>query len=364
MPPSPPCSPSLSYVQPVIQKQRRSQFKRTLKELWAEIPRPVEEVVCSARPPQPSPPPSDDSCDSRIPVVDLFCGCGGFSCGAEEAGHRIVLAVDCDRAALEYHKVNHRRARHELLTLGPETQERLVAIVRSVVPEGSAWHLHGSPPCTLFSTMRNVKKGMVASSGMQLVEWYLSFVKLMNPTTWTFENVRHPSIRSCMERHGVAFGYFNFVRYGVPQTRKRCLAGSKPLIKRFRMQASLLVHKHSTPSDVMHIPKGASMIRASGGKCQPYWYKRVDEPTWALLCACKPVWASANRKTIRVMHVRELLKLQTFSDSYRMQSKGILGSLGTEADRVRLVGNAVPPLIAFKLMNGLRAPRSQSRSPL
>ena len=288
-------------------------------------------------------------------MVDLFCGCGGFSCGAEQAGHRVVLAVDCDKAALNYHKVNHMKTKHVNMVLGPDTEERLMQLIRDAIPEGAPWHLHGSPPCTLFSPMRNLKKGMAPKTGMQLVEWYIDFVKRIKPTTWTFENVRHPVIRDFMVQAKVEHGYFNFVKYGVPQTRKRCLAGTASLIKRFSTDQSLRVAQPRTPRDVMAIPRGASLIRASGGKCTEYFYRSVDEPTWALLCACKPVWASGTRACVGVMRMREMLRIQTFPDTYRMGSKGILGSFGSEGDRVRLVGNAVPPMIACKLMQGLRA---------
>ena len=42
-----------------------------------------------------------------IDVVDLFCGVGGFSEGARQAGHRVVLAVDSNKSALEGHVESH-----------------------------------------------------------------------------------------------------------------------------------------------------------------------------------------------------------------------------------------------------------------
>ena len=356
-----PVSPSFFYtLEPDPPPEARTHPPKrvrdcTLQELWARCPRRQRVVEAAAAPRQ-------EVEDTRIRVVDLFCGCGGFSCGAEQAGHRVVLAVDCDKAALNYHKVNHINAKHALMVLGPETEERLLELIRAAVPEGAPWHLHGSPPCTLFSPMRNLTKGLAARTGMQLVEWYIGFVKRANPTTWTFENVRHRLIRDFMVQAKVEHGYFNFVHYGVPQTRKRCLAGTKAIIKRFSTDRRLLVTQPRTPRNVTPIPQGASLVRASGGKCTAYFYRSVDEPTWALLCACKPVWASAQRKCVGVMRVREILRIQTFPDTYRMGSKGILGSFGTEGDRVRLVGNAVPPLIASKLMQALRAAPTRWRA--
>jgi site-specific DNA-cytosine methylase len=198
--------------------------------------------------------------------------------------------------------------------------------------------------------MRNLTKGKQPINGMQLVKWYVNFVERIAPDSWTFENVRAPQIKSFMTEKGITHGYFNFVDYGVPQTRKRCLAGTHDIIHAFRTDRSLLVATPQSPLNVLTPPSQAVYIRASGGKCTDYFYRTVSEPTWSLLCACKPVYAAHDQSCIRVMHIREMLRIQTFPDSYRMKSSGHLGMLGSESDRVRLVGNAVPPLIAAMLV--------------
>ena len=70
-----------------------------------------------------------------IDVVDLFCGVGGFSEGARLAGHRVVLAVDGNKNALDAHKLNHPSAVHELAIL---PAENLVQLLPSA---GAKWHL-------------------------------------------------------------------------------------------------------------------------------------------------------------------------------------------------------------------------------
>ena len=111
---------------------------------------------------------------------------------------------------------------------------------------------------------------------MQLVEWYLHFVRRAKPTTWTFENVRHPAIRDFLTRCKVDYGYFNFVQYGVPQTRKRCLAGSPCLMREFGTDASLLVSPPKTPADVLAVderwraPCDCLESKAAGGHIGNY----------------------------------------------------------------------------------------------
>ena len=83
------------------------------------------------------------------------------------------------------------------------------------------------------------------------------------------------------------------------------------------------------------MPSKAVFIRASGGKCIDLFYRRIDKPTWSVLCACKPVYADASKRTLRVMNILEILTLQTFPDYFKMPQ-----IIGKEADRVRLIGNA------------------------
>ena len=70
-------------------------------------------------------------------VYDLFCGIGGFSLGAENAGHRVVLAVDNDGDLLDSHKRNHPNCSHVCCEL---------PIHDIQFPQTGDWHLHGSPP--------------------------------------------------------------------------------------------------------------------------------------------------------------------------------------------------------------------------
>ena len=43
-------------------------------------------------------------------IVDLFCGCGGFSAGFSEAGYSIALANDIDNNCAETYKSNHSKS--------------------------------------------------------------------------------------------------------------------------------------------------------------------------------------------------------------------------------------------------------------
>ena len=42
----------------------------------------------------------------KLPVVDLFCGIGGWSEGCRQAGFNVVLAIDANMRLLRLHKRN------------------------------------------------------------------------------------------------------------------------------------------------------------------------------------------------------------------------------------------------------------------
>jgi DNA (cytosine-5)-methyltransferase 1 len=45
-------------------------------------------------------------------IIDLFCGAGGFSFGASQAGAKVAIAVDSWDKALQVHQDNHPKTVH------------------------------------------------------------------------------------------------------------------------------------------------------------------------------------------------------------------------------------------------------------
>ena len=107
-----------------------------------------------------------------IDVVDLFCGVGGFSEGARLAGHRVVLAIDSNKSALDAHKLNHPSAVHELVILPAENLQQLLPSA------GTKWHLHGSPPCTKLSRAGGTNRSAAdRAEGLFLVNWFWTWLQ-------------------------------------------------------------------------------------------------------------------------------------------------------------------------------------------
>jgi len=154
-----------------------------------------------------------------IAVIDLFCGMGGFSQGAIEAGAKVVLAVDLWEEALNVHLHNHPGTPIKRMTLGTKNQFSLfIREVEKWRKMGYHVHIHGSPPCQALSNASSRDP----SEGMPLVIWFLDLVKFTKPDSWSMENVV-PMRKRLPE--GTPSVVLNSADYGVAQTRRRCIAG-------------------------------------------------------------------------------------------------------------------------------------------
>jgi DNA (cytosine-5)-methyltransferase 1 len=293
-------------------------------------------------------------------VFDTFAGCGGFSEGARQAGARVAFACDSDPYALATHAANHLDTVHELLSLPCE--------IPLPIDGRTKFHLHGSPPCQRFSNVANGTRFKVPETeSLALVEWYLEFALQSGASTWSMEQVAAPPVVRLLEetikKHGrdrVTYGVFDMQQFGVPQTRTRLIAGPPQLIAALWRCAS----KDNVRSirDALSTPRG-KFIR--NGSC---WYKRsrnditkewiyhkagifdhcvpVSKPAPTVLARRAPTWVTplpdGGARTSMVT-AEESSALQTFPAWYHWLD-------GTQADKLQIIGNAVPPRFAKILM--------------
>lgn len=115
-------------------------------------------------------------------LVDLYCGCGGFSLGAHKAGFKVVSAYDIDEVLTHSYPTNF-----------PETQlfHRDVAtlsgseIVSAV--DGEIVGIFGGPPCQGFSDIGRRSK---ADPRRALLRHFFRIVAEARPMFFVMENVR------------------------------------------------------------------------------------------------------------------------------------------------------------------------------
>lgn len=174
---------------------------------------------------------------NRYTVIDLFCGCGGFSLGLRQSGFELVAALDFNNEAIQVYKKNFPEVQNarvaDLTTFAPEELQRSMGC-----PEVDL--IVGGPPCQGFSTVRQVDG---ANSGPRLVEddrrylyrRFLDFVAVFRPKVFIMENVLGIKTTANgiyferVQHEARAIGYRvhpqveKAVEYGVPQKRVRQL---------------------------------------------------------------------------------------------------------------------------------------------
>lgn len=114
--------------------------------------------------------------------IDLFCGCGGFSKGLEDAGHKCLLGVDFDKHAIESFKNNHKNAVGLFQDITKLSKKDLLNHLNHQKID----MVVGGPPCQGFST---VGKGDAQDERNSLFKHFIRVVKILDPKIVIFENV-------------------------------------------------------------------------------------------------------------------------------------------------------------------------------
>ena len=286
-------------------------------------------------------------------VIDLFCGAGGSSLGYEMAGFEVILAVDINEVTLRSYKANH-----------PEVeiwQKDIIELTAEDLPKADV--ILGSTPCQEFS-IANISR----TYDMTLTNHFLSLVHEYNPKYWMLENV--PGLAKFLP--DTNFNILNAADYGVPQKRKRLIAGKYPL--------PIPTHsEHGEQTiDSLHIkpwvkfgavkhPEGEggrtiskrgiagvfSRANKVGKKGLSFNIRFVDDndvlPTitstefHGLRNSSVIVWDEGR---IRRISFRECARAQSFPDNYIFY--------GTQVQRYHQIGDAVPPLLAKAVAEAIK----------
>ncbi|HSL84456.1 MAG TPA: DNA cytosine methyltransferase, partial [Thermoanaerobaculia bacterium] len=122
---------------------------------------------------------------SGLTAIDLFSGCGGLTSGLEEAGFRVIAAIEKDRDAADTYSANHRSVRLYRKDIRKVSTTSILSDLD--LEPGRLDLIAGCPPCQGFTRLTETK--MRRDPRNALVRDFLGFVKELMPRACMLENV-------------------------------------------------------------------------------------------------------------------------------------------------------------------------------
>lgn len=283
-------------------------------------------------------------------VIDLFCGCGGFSLGMQNAGFEIVAAYDNWEPAIKVYgeNFNHPIYNIDLQNISLEEIESMKKLNPDVII--------GGPPCQDYSSAgkRDEKGGRA--------DLTISFAKIINqirPKYFIMENVndikKYTTLKNAKQifensNYGLTEVVLDASLYEVPQARKRYflvgeLKGKDNALEKFLESNKSL--NRMTVRDYL----GDSL----GIECyyrHPRSYNRrgvfsIDEPSPTIRGVNRPIPPTykkhpgdrcSNIEEVRALTTIERSYIQTFPKEFKFE--------GTKTNLEQMIGNAVPVNLA------------------
>lgn len=166
--------------------------------------------------------------DSKMAVIDLFCGCGGLSLGAARSGFTVRGAVDTDSESISAHNLNFPRTIHLQTDISDLHGQSLRNSLN--LNSGDLAAIIGGPPCQGFSSIGKNNKDDPRN---KLFPEFFRIVSETRPKFYFAENVPGILHEKNSETLKEAFNYvegkytiippmtFKASDYGAPTARTR-----------------------------------------------------------------------------------------------------------------------------------------------
>lgn len=288
-------------------------------------------------------------------VLDLFAGCGGLSLGFEAAGFKTIGYEMVEEAVNSYNANLKGKCYKEFLTIGFDYAEidRIDIII-------------GGPPCQPFSRFGNQKGIEDSRDGFPI---FIDAVKRIEPKVFVIENVanilgRHKwyfeLILEELRKLGytVTYQLVNAVNYGVPQNRERVICVGHKSQYSFPEKEEKKTTVKEAIGDIMYVvdekskfltPRQDDYIAVYEQKSHCITPRDLHEDKPARTITCRNLaGATSDMHRVRMpdgrrkrITIREAARLQTFPDWFVFS--------GNETKQFYQIGNAVPPLLAYKI---------------
>lgn len=299
--------------------------------------------------------------DSRLHVVDLFCGAGGLSLGLGRAGIDVRAGFDADPRAIETYNRNFTHP-----GLLRDLSNGLLATSQASKYLGSGgMGIVGGPPCQDFSAAGNGVEGSRAN----LTRIFAYVVDCLRPDFFVMENVTrsqqsvaYKDARRIFDKAGYHVRHYAAMAsyFGVPQRRQRLFTFGA-LSPRFapKLVEWLEDNRSERETTVREYAASVGVFFPEFYFVHPRSYERraifsIDTPAPTMRGQSRPMSAnykphpgdSAPPECASALTLSQRAMLQTFPKDF---------SFSGSATSVNLqIGNAVPPVLAEVLGHGLR----------
>lgn len=313
-----------------------------------------------------------------LKAVDLYSGIGGWSLGLRLAGIEVVASYDCWGPANE---TNFKNNHHQAQTVD------IRRLSFADLPNGIDVVV-GSPPCTEFSFSNRGGNGDL-EDGLEDIITFLKIVDHLKPQVWAMENV--PRVAAIIDKEireggrlqafahlGLRTHILKMEEYGLPQRRRRCVAGNfdldllqtyaprldrptlgdvisaldqdpirDPLYEICFPKSQLVDHVPEAPlnSEEFRINR-ANKTAHTVYNAMPF-PDPMERPARTITATCTRVSRESivinppeALESVRRLTVRERASLQGFPITYQFYGT-------TYAQKLRMVGNAIAPAFSY-----------------
>lgn len=314
-------------------------------------------------------------------VVSLFCGCGGADQGIvggftfnnkiyKKHPCKIVYACDIDKKPIDTYKLN--------FSAKDVVCADICDINESDIP--SCDILIGGFPCQSFSTVNPTKDPF--DDRANLYKQMVRFVKAKQPKAFIAENVKglltlhKGSIFNSVLKSFSDVGYktfymlMNAANYGVPQKRERVIiVGIRNDI--YNEKGNFLFPEPTNENNWVSLSVAVPQLAIENKK---YYFseravqgmknaknnmkrglaQNLDEPCLTVTSHLAKVSLNSRDPVLLVDPAKELYRRFTPIEAARIQSfPDEFKFAGSETDAYRQIGNAIPPVLFWHVINAL-----------
>ncbi|PIQ47125.1 MAG: DNA methyltransferase [Cytophagales bacterium CG12_big_fil_rev_8_21_14_0_65_40_12] len=316
-------------------------------------------------------------------AIDLYSGIGGWTLGMKLSGIENVASFEWWHEANQTHNLN-------FSTNHKEIDIRKISVKDDLNFSKKIDFVVGSPPCTQFSFANKGGNGDI-EDGLVDVFKFLEIVEHIKPKYWAMENV--PRVAGILERElneGSLSRFKHLVKvikvvntadYGVPQSRKRMIAGDFPieLFDSYRQSISQVTlgevidslrtanitdpnygysieaSKITELENEVDLTTEEERINRDSKAYHPIYNNMafpdgLNRPSRTVTATCTRVSRESiivrSQSGFRRLNVRERGVIQGFPITYQFYGR-------TLNSKFKMIGNAVPPILTYYLFQSM-----------